>query len=146
MNAFGNRRGEAPVPDRRQEGPVTDRTPTPIQRIRYIFGEPLPASMQQWVLRDQTGPGATRRYLQRFLVPPIPFLCLFALVPGPWWMGVSMAALVFLPLAFFAVALVYVHRRHVLVKHGLDPVLADPDRQRRAAEVRASYERRYNRG
>ena len=139
-------RSEAPLADRRQESPVTDRTPTLIQRIRYIFGRPLPSSMQQWVLRDQTGSGATRRYLQRFLLPPIPLLCLFALVPGPWWMGVSMAALVFLPLAFFAVALVYVHRRHVLVKHGLDPVLADPDRQRRAAEERASYERRFNRG
>lgn len=132
--------------DGRQEGHVTDRTPTLIQRTRYIFGRPLPSSMQEWVLRDQTGPGATRRYLQRFLLPPIPLLCLFALVPGPWWMGVSMAALVFLPLAFFAVALVYVHRRHVLVKHGLEPVLADPDRQRRAAEERASYERRFNRG
>jgi hypothetical protein len=101
--------------------------------------------MQQWVLRDQTGPGATRRFLQRFLVPPIPFLCLFALVPGPWWMGLSMAVLVFLPLAFFAVALVYVHRRHILVKHGLDPALADPGRHRRAAEERANYEMRYHR-
>ncbi|NKY58809.1 DUF5313 domain-containing protein [Nocardia flavorosea] len=146
MNAPVSRRSSAPLSDRRQEDLVTDRTPTPIQRIRYIFGRPLPSSMQEWVLRDQTGPGATRRYLQRFLLPPIPLLCLFALVPGPWWMGVSMAALVFLPLAFFAVALVYVHRRHMLVKHGLDPVLADPDRHRRAAEERASYERRHNRG
>ncbi len=146
MNAPVSRRSAAPLSGRRQEDLVTDRTPTPIQRIRYIFGRPLPSSMQEWVVRDQTGPGATRRYLQRFLLPPIPLLCLFALVPGPWWMGVSMAALVFLPLAFFAVALVYVHRRHVLVKHGLDPVLADPERDRRAAEERASYERRFNRG
>ncbi|MFI2230627.1 DUF5313 family protein [Nocardia testacea] len=125
---------------------MTGQTPTPAQRIRYLFGETLPPSMQQWVLRDQTGPGATRRYLQRFLLPPVPFLCLFALVPGPWWMGFSMATLVFIPLAFFAVALVYVHRRHVLVKHGLDPALADPNRHRRAAEERASYEMRYHRG
>lgn len=146
MNASVSRRGEAGVPNRGPEGPATDRTPTPTQRVRYIFGRPLPPSMQQWVLRDQTGPGAARRYLQRFLVPPIPLLCLFALVPGPWWMGVSMAALIFLPLAFFAVALVYVHRRHMLVKHGLDPALADPDRQRRAAEEKARYEMRYHRG
>lgn len=146
MNATVNGDGAAPLSNRRQEDPVTDRTPTPTQRIRYIIGEPLPPSMQQWVLRDQTGPGATRRYLQRFLLPPIPLLCLFAFVPGPWWVGLSMAALVFLPLAFFAVALVYVHRRHVLVKHGLDPVLADPDRHRRAAEDRAGYEMRHPRG
>lgn len=125
---------------------MTEQTPTIGQRISYICGATLPPSMQQWVLRDQTGPGAARRYLLRFLVPPIPLLCLFLLVPGPVWVGLSMAGLLYLPLAFFTIALMYVYRRHLLVKHGLDPALATAGRLRRAAEDRASYELRYGRG
>lgn len=125
---------------------MTEQTPTISQRIRYICGATLPPSMRAWVLRDQTGPGAARRYFTRFLVPPIPLLCLFLLVPGPVWMGPAMASLVYLPLAFFAIALMYVYRRHVLLKHGLDPELANEEERRRAAEERERYQVRYGRG
>jgi hypothetical protein len=101
--------------------------------------------MREWVLRDQTGPGATFRYLARFLIPPLPLLCLFLLVPGPLWMGPAMAALLYLPLIFFTTALMYVYRRHVLVKHGLDATLADTGRRRRAAEERLRYNVRHGR-
>ncbi|GAB2657166.1 DUF5313 family protein [Nocardia goodfellowii] len=124
---------------------MAEHAPNPLQRVRYIAGATLPPSMREWVLRDQTGPGATRRFFVRFLVPPIPLLCLFLLVPGPAWMGLAMAALVYLPLVFFTIALTYVYRRHVLLKHGLDPELANEDERRRAAENRARYELRYHR-
>ncbi|WP_227997858.1 DUF5313 family protein [Nocardia australiensis] len=120
-------------------------TPTIGQRIGYICGRTLPESMSDWVLDDLTGPGAARRFLMRFLIPVIPVLMLFLLVPGPAWMGLAMMALLYLPLIYFTVALMYVYRRSRLIKHGLDPALADAEVQRREAHERLSYERRYGR-
>jgi len=120
-------------------------TPTLSQRIGYICGKNLPASMSEWVIDDVTGPGATRRYLTRFLVPILPVLCLFLLLPGPAWMGLSMMALLYLPLIYFTIALMYVYRRHRLIKHGLDPALADADARARGNVERLAYERRHGR-
>ncbi|MEV6140197.1 DUF5313 family protein [Nocardia sp. NPDC051990] len=120
-------------------------TPTWPQRIGYIFGRTLPASMSEWVRKDLTGPGAARRYLMRFLIPVIPPLMLFLLIPGPKWMGVAMMALLYLPLIYFTVALMYVYRRSRLIKHGLDPALADADSRRRSEAARLDYERRHGR-
>ncbi|WP_280273589.1 DUF5313 family protein [Nocardia wallacei] len=125
---------------------MSGQTPDPIQRVRYIAGATLPESMREWVLEDLTGRGAGRRYLLRFLVPVLPVLCLFLLVPGPLWIGLSMMALLYIPLIYFTVALMYVYRRHRLIKHGLDPELADIRRRRRAEAERASYESRHGRG
>jgi hypothetical protein len=121
-------------------------TPTFPQRIGYILGRRLPDSMSAWVLEDLTGPGATRRYLMRFLLPVIPVLMLFLLIPGPLWMGFAMMALLYLPLIYFTLALMYVFRRARLVKQGLDPALADASSNRRAAAEREAYERRHGRG
>lgn len=120
-------------------------TPNPVQRAGYVFGRRLPASMSDWVVGDLTGPGATRRYLLRILVPILPVLCLFLLVPGPLWMGLAMMALLYIPLIYFTIALMYVFRRHRLVQHGLDPALADADARRRAEADRLDYERRHGR-
>ncbi|ATL69288.1 DUF5313 family protein [Nocardia terpenica] len=126
---------------------MTERTtPTLLQRLRYICGVPLPLSMADWVINDLTGPGAVRRYLLRILVPIIPPLCLFLLIPGPLWMGLCMMALLYLPLIYFTVALMYVYRRGRLTKHGLDPALADARERRRSASEREAYERRHGRG
>jgi Family of unknown function (DUF5313) len=119
--------------------------PTWTQRVRYICGATLPDSMREWVLADLTGPGATRRYLLRFLVPMIPVLALFLLLPGPLWMGLAMMALLFIPLAYFTIALMYVYRRHRLIRHGLDPELARSSERAREDDVRADYERRHGR-
>ncbi|MGW5454260.1 DUF5313 family protein [Nocardia sp. NPDC003979] len=118
-------------------------TPNLWQRLRYIGGATLPPSMSEWVLADLTGPGATRRYLLRILVPVLPLLCLFLLTPGPLWIGLSMMALLYLPLIYFTVALVYVYRRHRLVSHGFDPELAFAAQRRRADADRAAYEQRH---
>ncbi|MET9487338.1 DUF5313 family protein [Nocardia sp. NPDC006630] len=120
-------------------------TPTLAQRIRYVGGGPLPASMRAWVVKDLTGPGATRRYLLRMLLPVIPPLCLFLLIPGPLWMGLAMMALLYLPLIYFTTALMNVFRRARLTKHGLDPALADVRHRERSAGERAAYERRHGR-
>ncbi|WP_216915275.1 DUF5313 family protein [Nocardia noduli] len=120
-------------------------TPTFAQRVGYICGKTLPASKSEWVLADLTGPGATRRYLTRILLPIIPVLCLFLLLPGPLWMGLAMMALLYIPLIYFTVALMYVYRRHRLIGHGLDPALADIDARRRSEADRLDYERRHGR-
>jgi hypothetical protein len=125
---------------------MSDRTPNPLQRLRYICGGTLPESMSEWVLRDLTGPGAARRYLLRLMIPLAVVLSLFLLVPGPLWMGGAMMALIFLPLMFFAIALTYVYRRHRLAGHGLDPALADVAARTRAALQREAYERSHGRG
>lgn len=57
-------------------------SPNLLQRLRYIAGGTLPPSMSQWVIDDLTGPGAARRYMLRILVPIIPPLCLFLLIPA----------------------------------------------------------------
>lgn len=120
-------------------------TPTFAQRIGYVFGRTLPEAMSEWVLNDLTGPGAARRYLMRFLLPVTPVLLLLLLVPGPKWIGLAMMALLYLPLIYFTAALMYVYRRSRLVKHGLDPALADSDARRRGAAEREAYERRHGR-
>lgn len=119
--------------------------PTLFQQVRYVCGATLPDSMREWVLEDQTGSGATRRYLLRFLLPMIPVLALFLLIPGPLWMGLSMMALLFIPLLYFTVALTYVYRRSRLIKHGLDPELAQSAERAREDAVRSDYERRHGR-
>lgn len=121
-------------------------TPNLVQRLRYIAGGRLPASMSQWVIDDLTGPGAARRYMLRILIPIIPPLCLFLLIPGPLWMGLAMMALLYLPLIYFTAALMYVFRRARLAKHGLDPALADHRERQRAASAREAYERAHGRG
>ncbi|MBY8856552.1 DUF5313 domain-containing protein [Nocardia sp. CA2R105] len=125
---------------------MSDRTPNPLQRLRYICGGTLPESMSGWVLNDLTGPGASRRYLLRLMIPLLVVLSPFLLVPGPLWMGGAMMALIFLPLMFFAIALTYVYRRYRLAKHGLDPALADAAARSRAALERDAYERSHGRG
>ncbi|WP_280246385.1 DUF5313 family protein [Nocardia abscessus] len=126
---------------------MTERTkPTLAQRIRYICGGTLPPSMSDWVINDLTGPGAIRRYMLRILIPIIPPLCLFLLIPGPLWMGFAMMALLYLPLIYFTAALMYVFRRARLTTHGLDPALADARECARGAAEREAYERRHGRG
>lgn len=123
-------------------GAVPD-APGFLQRIGYICGRTLPARYSDWVLTDLTGPGATRRYLVRMCAPIVLVLLLFLLIPGPLWMGAAMAALLFLPLTYFTVALTYVFRRKRLAEHGLDPALADIDVRRRTEAERIAYERRH---
>ncbi|WP_024801338.1 DUF5313 family protein [Nocardia sp. BMG51109] len=125
---------------------MADRTvPTFPQRLGYICGRTLPGSMRDWVREDLVGPGATRRYLARLLIPVLAPLALFLLIPGPLWMGLAMMALLYIPLIYFTVALMYVYRRHRLLQHGLDPALADSTARTRAAADRLAYEQRYGR-
>ncbi|RVW07790.1 hypothetical protein EGT67_20390 [Prescottella agglutinans] len=119
--------------------------PTLGQYVGYQFGRTLPDSLQDWVRNDLVGPGASVRYLIRFTVPVLPILALFLFIPGPVWIPLAMMALLFIPLVYFAIALMQVYRRHRLQSHGLDPDLVAEKAQRRADRIRDDYERRHGR-
>jgi hypothetical protein len=60
--------------------------PTMAQWVRYAFGGGLPAELNEWVLRDTTGPARVWRHLARSLVQIAPVVALVVVfVPGPEW-------------------------------------------------------------
>lgn len=113
------------------------------QLVRYQFGAVLPENLRAWVREDLTGPGATVRYVARFVIPPLPLFALLFLVPGPWWLSLGMIVLLLVPMAYFCIGLSTVYRRHRLAVHGLDPDLVDELANRTEAAVREDYERRH---
>ncbi|NLG54347.1 MAG: DUF5313 domain-containing protein [Rhodococcus sp.] len=119
--------------------------PTPTQYLGYTFGRTLPPELRDWVRRDLVGPGATVRYLTRFVLPSFLLLLLFLLIPGPIWIPLAMIALLVIPLAYFAIALMPIYQRHRLHQHGLNPDLVSERAQLRADDVRDDYERRHGR-
>lgn len=121
-------------------GPIA---PTPGRRLSYVLGRPLPENLHPWVVDDITGPGATRRYVIRCLVPLVPILAALLLIPGPWIIRIGMALLLFLPFVYFLFALKNIYLRHRLVSHGLDPALLARHKQRRLDQEREEYETRY---
>ncbi|GAA4485674.1 DUF5313 domain-containing protein [Rhodococcus olei] len=120
-------------------------SPTLGQRLTYILGRTLPTDLHNWVITDTTGPGATRRYAVRCLVPLVPILAALLLVPGPWIIRIGMVLLLFLPFVYFLFALKSIYLRHRLVSHGLDPELLNAHKQQRLDRVRDAYESRYRR-
>lgn len=125
----------------------TTDTPTPAPtargRLGYALGRTLPTELHPWVIEDTTGPGATRRYATRCLIPLIPILVALLLIPGPLIIRTGMVLLLFLPFVYFLFALKSIYLRHRLVSHGLDPALLDAHKQRHLDQEQASYESRY---
>ncbi|ORL32470.1 hypothetical protein A5N78_08055 [Prescottella equi] len=119
------------------------RTPTARQRFAYLAGRPLPPDLHEWVIADVTGPGATRRYAVRCLIPLAPILATLLFIPGPWLIRISMVLLLFLPFVYFLIALKNIYLRHRLVSHGLDPKFLDKRKQSRLDKERGDYETRY---
>lgn len=122
---------------------ATTPEPTARQRLGYVLGRTLPTELHPWVIADTTGPGATRRYATRCLIPLIPILAGLLLIPGPWIIRTGMVLLLFLPFVYFLLALKNIYLRHRLVSHGLDPRRLNATRQRRLDQEQASYESRY---
>ncbi|MCX5046432.1 DUF5313 domain-containing protein [Aldersonia sp. NBC_00410] len=117
--------------------------PTTRQRLGYLAGRTLPSTLHEWVVNDITGPGATRRYAIRWLVPLVPILTALLFLPGPWIIRIGMVLLLFVPFLYFLTALKDVYLRHRLLSHGLDPQLLGTHKQRRRDKDRAEYETRY---
>ncbi|MCZ4275473.1 DUF5313 family protein [Rhodococcoides yunnanense] len=124
-------------------GPVrTAPQPSAREIAGYVFFGQLPAQYADWVIHDITGPGATRRYATRFIVPLLPLLvgCIF--VPGPLVIRVGMVLILLLPFIYFMIALKPIYQRHRLVSHGLDPALLTADKQHKIDDE-ARYTARY---
>ncbi|MGB3698038.1 MAG: DUF5313 family protein [Gordonia sp. (in: high G+C Gram-positive bacteria)] len=113
------------------------------QKIGYLLGRSLPASMQDWVIEDLTGPGHLRRYLIRGIVPILPLFLIFAFIPGGIWVKLGMIVLLLIPFVYFQLALGHIYRRHLMVNNGLDPALLETAKVVRADAVRNEYRDRY---
>jgi hypothetical protein len=95
------------------------RRPTPWQWLGYCFGRALPDSMRSWVLNDLTGRHAVPRHVVRSLVPWLPFIVGAWFVPGEWWIGGAVSALIAGLALQFAFYLMPMSRRGKLAQHGL---------------------------
>lgn len=120
--------------------------PNLFQIVRYLLGRPLPESMRDWVIGDVTGPGSTRRFIIRGVLPFLPILLAFAIfVPGPFVYRIGMIALLLIPLVYFEIALMSIYRRHLLTTNGLDGDLVDVKRRARREITKNEYEANYPR-
>ncbi|QRY61419.1 DUF5313 family protein [Gordonia sp. PDNC005] len=116
-----------------------------LQKIGYLLGRPLPASMREWVRNDLTGPGHVRRYIVRGLIPLVPLLVGFWFIPGPLLLRGGMMLLILIPFVYFQIALIRVYRRHLLINNGLDAALVDAVQIQRADAVADDYRQRFGR-
>lgn len=117
--------------------------PSRRQFLAYLAGRRLPDELHDWVIQDVTGPGATRRYALRFIIPFTPVFVALLLVPGPWGIRIGMVMLLLLPFLYFLFALKNIYLRHRLATHGLDISLLNAAKRPRLDREKASYESRY---
>lgn len=122
----------------------TQRTkPGPLQYIGYCYGKRLPDSMRDWVANDLAGPGATVRMMARVAIPAILVLAPIWFIPMSLYLHVSMTVPIFIPFVYFSHALNKIWRRHMLVKHGLNPALIDELSRKKNAHIHQAYAERY---
>lgn len=117
--------------------------PGPLQYVAYCYGKRLPDSMKQWVAKDLAGPGATVRMMIRVAIPAVLILAPVWFIPMSLYLHASMTVPIFLPFVYFSHALNKIWRRHMLVKHGLDPSLVDAVSRKKNAHVHQAYAERY---
>ncbi len=117
--------------------------PNAVQYVLYSYGRRLPDSMRAWVAEDLAGPGAIRRHLIRFAIPPLLLLAPFWLIPASLYVHLEMTAPIYIWSVLMSLALNKVWRRHRLAVHGLDSNLVDVLQRRREAHIHEDYARRY---
>ncbi|MBI3216635.1 MAG: DUF5313 domain-containing protein [Mycobacterium sp.] len=113
------------------------------QYIKYSYGGRLPASMNDWVVEDLTGKGATRRVIVRMFIPAFLILVPFWFIPTDLVTHLSMTVPILIPFVYFSHALNKIWRRHVLRSHGLDPSLVDQKVREKNAHIHDAYIARY---
>ena len=115
--------------------------PNAAQRVRYLLGRPLPPTMRDWVIRDQTGPGNLVRYAVRGQAMVAPFYIMFFAFPGELMLKLYMVALVFSPVALMQAALREVYRKHLLVSNDIDDSVIAVARLTREVHRHDTYQR-----
>lgn len=118
-------------------------TPTFVQRVRYAYGHRLPESMREWVAADLAGPGAIRRHMIRYAIPPALILAPLWLLPASLYVHMEMTVPIYTWALLMGFILNKVWRRHRLAQHGLDPNLVDAINREKNARVHDDYARRY---
>ncbi|MFV2178479.1 DUF5313 family protein [Actinomadura sp. LOL_016] len=100
--------------------------PGPWGQLRYTLGLRLPPGNRDWVWHDLNDAGWRGRMLWRHVCLMIPLCAVLALLPGPWWVHVSVP-LMALAASLLAVAVTADElRRSRLRRHGI----AEPPRIR----------------
>lgn len=117
--------------------------PTALQRLTYAYGKRLPDSMRDWVAADLTGPGAIRRHMVRYAIPPALILAPLWLLPASLYVHLEMTVPIYTWALVMAFVLNKVWRRHRLAQHGLDPKLVDNVNRAKNARLHEDYARRY---
>jgi len=119
------------------------KRPQPIQFIGYVFGRRLPDEYRDWVRNDLAGPGAVRRHVIRWAIPPFLVLAPFWLLPASLYVHMEMTAPIYIWALLISLALNKVWRRHRLLQHGLDPDLVEQSARKRDAHIHRAYLKRY---
>lgn len=122
---------------------MTAAKPNLWQRIAYSYGKRLPDSMRSWVAHDLAGPGAIRRHMFRWAIPPLFVLAPFWLLPASLYVHTEMTVPLYAWALVINFALNKVWRRHRLAVHGLDPNLVDVINRQKNARMHEDYARRY---
>ncbi len=117
--------------------------PNAWQYLRYSYGGRLPSTMNDWVVEDLTGKGATRRVIVRMFIPACLILAPFWLFPTDLVTHLSMTLPILIPFVYFSHALNKIWRRHMLRVHGLNPGLLDQRLRAKNAHIHDAYIARY---
>jgi Family of unknown function (DUF5313) len=117
--------------------------PSVWQNIAYSYGRVLPDSMRDWVAHDLAGPGAVRRHMIRWAIPPLAILAPFWLLPASLYVHAEMTVPLYLWALVVSFALNKVWRRHRLAQHGLDQNMVDTIKRQKQAHIHEDYARRY---
>ena len=88
-------------------------------RARYTVGFRLPDENRDWVWHDLTDAGWRARILARHLEVMLPVCAMLALLPGEWWIRLSVPLLALITSTFVVVISVSDLRRGRLRQHGL---------------------------
>ena len=119
------------------------KRPNAIQYLGYVFGRRLPAEFRDWVRNDLAGPGAIRRHMIRYAIPPFLVLAPFWLLPARVSVQLDMTAPSYIWSLLMALALNKVWRRHRLAQHGLDANLVDELNRQKNAHIHDAYIAKY---
>lgn len=118
-------------------------TPTFTQRVLYAYGRRLPDSMRDWVANDLSGPGAKRRHMIRYAIPPALILAPLWLLPASLYVHLEMTVPIYTWALVMGYVLNKVWRRHRLAQHGLDPNLVDAIDREKNARLHEDYAARF---
>ncbi|NKY19381.1 DUF5313 family protein [Tsukamurella spumae] len=125
---------------------TTRTTPNLIERVKYLLGMRLPESMNDWVIRDATGPGHNRRYFTRGALMFVPFLAVALLLPMPLWVKITLIAMMALPAIVFICGLRSIYLQELLADNGIDAHTESgrqlAEHRRRTSVYEATYRHR----